>query len=290
MDISIFRFNKGSQLKTRQNVPLLGISFVGLFLIVVAFGPLLAPHDPFEGDLVNTVLPPAWQEGGSTDYLLGTDVMGRDILSRLIYGARISLLLSLACICVYGTIGVILGLLAGFFGTRTDMVIMRFTDFWMSMPGIVMAIMFVSVLGPSMRTVIIVIGIMGWPGYARIIRGQCLSLKEEDFVRLAKVAGCSDIRIIFAHIFPNIINTLIVLVTLDIGTIIVLTSTLSFLGLGTQPPSTDWGLMLSQGRDYITTAWWLVTFPGIAILIAVLGFNITGDWIRDTLDPKQRLR
>ncbi|MBW2061851.1 MAG: ABC transporter permease [Deltaproteobacteria bacterium] len=279
-----------SEQRVKQRIPYFGLTLVGFFLFIVAFGSWIAPHDPYEADLTKAILPPSWQEGGSSENLLGTDAMGRDIFSRLVFGARITLLLSLACISVYGCIGVIMGLISGYFGGKVDMVIMRLTDFWMSMPGIVMAILLVSVMGPGVKTIIIVVGILGWPGYARIVRGECLSLKERDFIRLAVVSGCSNLRIMFSHIFPNVINTLIILVTLDVGQIIVLTATLSFLGLGTQPPSADWGLMLFEGRQYFTYAWWLVTFPGIAILVAVLGFNVTGDWLREILDPKQKLR
>jgi len=257
---------------------------------MVIFADVISPHDPYEGDLADTTLPPAWQEGGRTANLLGTDMLGRDVLSRLIHGSRISLLISVGCITFYGTIGILLGLISGFFGGRTDMAIMRLADFWTSLPGIIVLFMVAAVYGPSVKTIIITFGIMGWPNYARIVRGECLSLKERDFVRLARVAGCSNIRIMFSHIFPNIVNTIIILATIEIGGIIVYVAILSFLGLGTQPPSCDWGLMLAEGRQYITYAWWLVTFPGIAIVVAVLGFNLAGDWLRELLDPKQKLR
>jgi len=257
---------------------------------MVVFADVISPHDPYEGDLANTTIPPAWQEGGTSTYLLGTDMLGRDVLSRLIHGSRISLLISVGCITFYGSIGVLLGLISGFFGGKTDMSIMRLADFWTSLPGIIVLFMLAAVYGPSAKTIIITFGIMGWPNYARIVRGECLSLKERDFVRLARVAGCSNLRIMFSHIFPNIVNTIIILATIEIGGIIVYIAILSFLGLGTQPPSCDWGLMLAEGRQYITYAWWLVTFPGIAIVIAVLGFNLTGDWLREMLDPKQKLR
>ena len=183
-----------------------------------------------------------------------------------------------------------MGLLSGFFGGKVDMAIMRLCDLWMSMPAIILAIILVASMGPSALTVVVVVGIAGWPGYARIVRGECMSVRQNDYIRLAKVAGCSNLRIMLSHIFPNIANTLIVLVTLDIGQMIILTATLSFLGLGTQPPSPDWGLMLNEGRQYISQEWWLVTFPAIAILLAVLGFNLVGDWLREVLDPKQKLR
>jgi len=276
--------------RIKKRVPILGLFFVAGFLFLVFFGYWIAPYSFDEWDMANANLPPAWSEGGSRDYLLGTDPVGRDVLSRLIHGSRYSLAIAVACIAVYGTIGVITGLLSGFFGGKVDMIIMRICDLWMSMPAIILAIILVAVMGPSALTVVIVVGIAGWPGYARIVRGECLSVRQNDYIRLAKVAGCNNLRIMFSHIFPNIANTLIVLVTLNIGQMIILTATLSFLGLGTQPPSPDWGLMLNEGRQYISYAWWLVTFPAIAILLAVLGFNLVGDWLREILDPKQKLR
>lgn len=281
---------KTSNKKPGVRIPWLGLGCLAVFFFMVVFADVISPHDPYAGDLADTTIPPFWEVGGTTKHLLGTDMLGRDVLSRLIHGSRLSLLISVGCITFYGAVGVILGVISGFFGGRTDMLIMRLADFWVSLPGIVVLFMLASVYGPSAKTIIITFGIMGWPNYARIVRGECLSLKERDFVRLAKVAGCSNRRIMFSHILPNIVNTIIILATIEIGGIIVLVAILSFLGLGTQPPSCDWGLMLAEGRRYITYAWWLVTFPGIAIVIAVLGFNLTGDWLRELLDPKQKLR
>ncbi len=271
-------------------LPYLGLVCLVIFFSCVFFAELIAPYDPNEGELLNATLPPFWQVDGTVEHLLGTDMLGRDVLSRLIHGSRISFLISVGCISFYGSLGILVGLMSGFFGGRVDMFIMRLTDLWSSLPGIIVLFMLASVNGPSATTIIITFGIMGWPGYARIVRGECLSLKERDFVRLAKVAGCSDLRIMFSHIFPNLVNTIIIMATIEVGGIIVATATMSFLGLGTQPPSCDWGLMLAEGRQYITYAWWLVTFPGIAIIVAVLGFNLTGDWLRKVLDPKQKLR
>jgi peptide/nickel transport system permease protein len=271
-------------------IPYLGLFCLAIFFVCVLFAGVIAPHDPNEGDLINATLPPFWAADGSFEYILGTDPLGRDLLSRLIHGSRLSFLISVGCIGFYGSLGILLGLTAGFFGGRTDMFIMRLADLWMSLPGIIVLLMLASVNGPSAKTIIITFGIMGWPNYARIVRAECLSLKQRDFIKLAKVAGCSDLRIMFSHIFPNLVNTIIIMATIEIGGIIVMTATMSFLGLGTQPPSCDWGLMLAEGRQYITYAWWLVTFPGIAIIIAVLGFNLTGDWLREILDPKQKLR
>jgi peptide/nickel transport system permease protein len=189
-----------------------------------------------------------------------------------------------------GFIGVLLGMFSGYFGGKIDMAIMRVTDIFLSIPPIMIAIIIASMMDPGIRTVVYAIGLTIWTGYARIVRGEVLTLKEKDFIKLARVAGCTNRRILFKHIFPNLTNTLIVLTTLDVGRVIMATAALSFLGLGMQPPSSAWGVMLSEGRGYITRAWWLVTFPGIAILMTVLSFNLTGDWLRDVLDPKQKLR
>jgi peptide/nickel transport system permease protein len=275
---------------TGRKIPIFAFSIVALYFFAVIFGPLITPHDPFQTNLAKSLLPPAWQLEDSTDYLLGTDSMGRDILSRLIYGARTSMIVSVLALCICAPIGVLFGLISGYFGGKADTIIMRFTDLWMSMPAIITAILMVSVLGPSKQTVIIVVGITGWIHYARIVRGEVLSYREREFVQLARITGCSNARIIFSHIFPNVINSLIILVTLDFGRVIIITATLSFLGLGIQPPSAAWGLMLAEGRQYITYAWWMSAFPGITILFAVLGMNMTGDWLRDVLDPKQKLR
>lgn len=276
------------QLKVRK--PYMGLIFMGLFFFMVIFADIISPHDPNEGDLSKITTPPFWQKNGTVTHILGTDFLGRDLLSRIIHGSRMSLVVSVGCILIYGTIGIILGMLSGFIGGKTDMIIMRLSDIQQSVPGVIIVILLASVMTPSAKTVILAIGIAGWPQFARIVRGECLSLKDRDFVRLARVAGCSNIRIMASHIFPNIVNTLLVISTIQLAGIIVLSATLSFLGLGTQPPSCDWGLMLAEGRRYINSAWWLVTFPGIAIAITVIGFNLTGDWLREILDPKQILR
>jgi peptide/nickel transport system permease protein len=287
---TILKKDDVSSKKRGVKPPYFGLTCLFIFFFAVIFADLISPHDPYKGDLINTTIPPVWEKGGTVEHLLGTDVLGRDVLSRIIHGSRISLAISVGCISIYATIGVILGLIAGFIGGKLDMIIMRFTDFLVSFPGIIILFMVMAVWGPSAKTLIITIGLLGWPSYCRIVRGECLSLRERDFVRLARVAGCSNARIMFSHIFPNFMNVLIILVTYEIATLILYVSALSFLGLGTQPPSCDWGLMLAEGRQYITYAWWLVTFPGIAIVIAVLGFNLSGDWLRELLDPKQKLR
>ncbi len=290
MDVTVEKNSRPKKQITRKKVPYMGLSFIGIFLFVVIFGPLVAPYDYDYWDMGSITAPPVWLEDGSWEHVLGTDPLGRDVLSRIIHGSRFSLAIALSCIAVYGTIGIILGLVSGFLGGNVDMTIMRLCDLWMGLPPIITAILVVSVMGPSSVAIIIYIGLSGWPAYTRIVRGECMSIAQNDYIRLARVAGCSNFRIIVSHIFPNIVNTLTILVTLDIGGLIILTATLSFLGLGTQPPSPDWGLMMNEGRQYITYAWWLIVFPGVAIMFAVLGFNLVGDWLRDILDPKQKLR
>ena len=274
----------------KRRVPYLPLALVAFFMILVVFGPWLAPHDPFKANLRNTIQPPVWDEQGSFSYFLGTDPMGRDILSRLIYGARITLFVSLVSLSLASAIGVILGLISGYFGKTADMLIMRTVDVFLAVPPIMMAILIAAVMDPGLKTVVLAIGLTGWSHYTRQVRGEVLSLKNKDFVRQARVAGCSRAAILFKDILPNVANTLIILFTLDIGRIIIASATLSFLGLGVQPPLADWGMMLSEGRKYIVYAWWLVTFPGLFILLTVLGFNLCGDWLRDILDPKQKLR
>lgn len=270
--------------------PVLPLVIIGLLVVMAVFAPLLAPYSPTEGDLRQTLLPPFWMEGGSSEHLLGTDKFGRDILSRIIFGARVSLTVSLTAIFIGGTVGVTLGIVAGYFGGFTDGLIMRVVDMKLALPMILLALVLVAAIGPSLRNVVGVIAFLLWAHYARIIRGEVLSLRARDFVALAKVAGASPIRIMARHILPNVTNTLIVLVTLQVGFVILLESTLSFLGVGIPPPRPAWGLLVADGRDYIAKAWWVSTFPGIAIAMTVLSLNMLGDWLRDRLDPRRRQR
>ena len=261
-----------------------------LFLLVfpALFAPWVAPHDPFQGSLSHRLMPPVWQEGGSSEYLLGTDKLGRDMLSRIIYGARISLTVSLIAIFVGGIIGTVLGLVAGYFGRRTDAVIMRLVDISLALPTILLALVLVAAVGPSFGTVITVLIVLLWARYARLVRGETLAIKELDFIARARVAGASPARIMFKYIFPNVVNSLIVLATLQVGYVILLESSLSFLGAGLPRAEPAWGVMVSDGRELIVTAWWVSMFPGIAIMLTVLSLNLLGDWLRDHLDPKLR--
>jgi peptide/nickel transport system permease protein len=270
-----------------KRYPVLPVAILTFFLIIPAvFAPLVAPHDPLKGSLSKRLKPPAWAEGGSTDYLLGTDKMGRDILSRMIYGARISLVVSFMAVVVGGSIGTTLGLLSGYFGGKVDTVIMRLVDITLSLPTIMLALVLVSALGPSFGTVITLIALIIWARYARQARAEALTVREQDFIARARVAGASHSRIMVRYIFPNIVNTLVVLATLQVGSIILLESTLSFLGVGIPRPTPAWGVMVADGRELIVTAWWVSMFPGIGIMLTVLSLNLFGDWLRDHLDPK----
>jgi len=270
-----------------RGAPILATGLVVLFVLAAILAPLISPHDPAEQNFLASLAPPAWSAEGSLSNLLGGDNLGRDILSRLIYGARLSLIIALFAIALAGSIGVILGLIAGYAGGALDSLIMRIVDAFLAMPFILMALGFVAALGPSVTNIILVMGITNWARYARLVRGEVLSVKGRDFVALARIAGQPRWRIGVRHILPNVANSIIVLATLDLGRVIILESSLSFLGLGVQPPEVSWGLMLADGRAYMTVAWWLTVMPGGAILLAVLSLNIFGDWLRDRLDPRQ---
>ena len=268
-----------------------GVSlFILIFLLVLPgiFAPQLAPHNPLRGSLSARLKPPMWVAGGSITHPLGTDKVGRDILSRIIYGARVSLSVSIVAIVVSGAIGVTFGLIAGYFGGKIDALVMRLVDISLGLPTILIALVFVAVVGPSFGTVIIVTSFLLWARYARQVRGETLSIRERDFIARARVAGASHLRIMFRYIFPNVINSLTVLATVQIGAIILLESTLSFLGAGIPRPTPTWGSMIADGRDLIVVAWWIAFFPGLAIMLTVLSLNLLGDWLRDYLDPKLR--
>lgn len=280
---------KKSKLMVRlRTLPIGSIIILLAVFFGAVFAPLLAPALPGKIDILNSLKPPVWEEGGSSKHLLGTDELGRDILSRMLYGARISLLVSIAAIALSGSFGTLLGLLAGYFGGWQDAVIMRVTDTFLSIPFMLMALAIVGVLGPSLTNIIVVLAITNWAKFARMVRGETLSVREQDYVRLAEVAGCSHRRTLLRHILPNVANSLIILATLDLGRVIILESAMSFLGLGVQPPNISWGLMVAEGRKYLNAAWWYVTFPGVAIALTVLGGNLLGDYLRDILDPGYR--
>ena len=262
--------------------------FLVLFVFTGVFAPLIAPHDPERGGLRDRNLPPAWEAGGSSEFLLGTDHLGRDMLSRVIFGARISLAVAGVTLGVGMVIGVASGLIAGWYGGWLDEFLMRIVDIKLAIPTILLALVLVLALGQSFLIIVAILAIAVWPRFARNVRGEVLQLKTMDFVALAKVAGASTPRILFIHIFPGVINTLIVLATLEVGIVILLESTLSFLGAGVPPPTPAWGSMVSDGRDRLAVAWWISTMPGLAIMLVVLSMNLFGDWLRDRLDPRLR--
>ena len=268
--------------------PLIPMLILVLFVITGVFAPLIAPHDPERGGLRERNLPPAWEEGGSSKFLLGTDHLGRDMFSRVIFGARISLAVALVTLGVGMVIGVASGLIAGWYGGWLDEFLMRIVDIKLAIPTILLALVLVLALGQSFLIIVAILAIAVWPRFARNVRGEVLQLKTMDFVSLAKVAGASTPRILFMHIFPGVINTLIVLATLEVGIVILLESTLSFLGAGVPPPTPAWGSMVSDGRDRLAVAWWISTMPGLAIMLVVLSMNLFGDWLRDRLDPRLR--
>jgi len=271
-----------------RGVPIFPAAILALFIFFGLFGRLIVTYDPNVGALRDSLTPPFWQAGGSTKHLLGTDPLGRDMLSRIVVGASTSLQVGFFVVIICGFIGSVFALLSGYLGGWVDIVIMRLTDIVMSMPFLIVALNVAAIVGPGKYNLILILGLMGWAGYARILRGEVLRLKESYFVRLAIVAGCSKPRIMVRHIFPNIANTLVILATLNLGVIIIAEASLSFLGLGIPPPTPAWGSMISDGRSYLGLAWWVSTFPGIALFLVVLSSNLLGDWLRVRLDPKFR--
>ena len=277
------RFRKG-----RRWFLLIPLSIITVMIITAVLAEFLTPYSSTEISLANRLRPPFWEQGGSLSHPLGTDPMGRDLLTRMIYGTRVSLVVAMLALLVGGGIGAALGLMAGYYGGRLDALVMRVADTTLAFPIILFAILFVVVLGGSMVTTVFAVALVLWARYARVIRGEVLSLRERDFVAQARVAGCSSSRIMLIHLFPNILNTLVVLLSLQVGWVIIVEASLSFLGAGIPPPTPTWGSMIAEGRDYIATAWWVSFFPGLAILATVLSFNLFGDWLRDALDPKLR--
>jgi len=269
-------------------MPAVPLVVLGLLIALALGAPLLTPYSPTEQELREVLHPPAWLAGGSLTHPLGTDSFGRDMLSRLLYGSRVTLAVALTAILVAGSVGVLVGLVAGYFGRVWDGLLMRVVDAGLALPAILVAIVLASTVGPSFQNVIIVIGLLYWPVYARQVRGETLALKERDFVKLARIAGCSPTRILATHVLPNLVPSLLVLASLQVGSAIILEATLSFLGVGIPPPEPAWGVIVEDGRGMLASAWWISLFPGIAIAVTVLAFNLTGDWIRDRLDPRLR--
>src|SRR5215510_13752115 len=271
-----------------RRMPWLSVFVILTMLGMAIFAPLLAPHSPIDQTLRDKLLPPFWLGGGSTKYILGTDAFGRDILSRLIYGARVSLIVAALALTVGGGVGLVIGIVAGYTGGVAETILMRLVDAAFTFPAILFALLLAVTMGQGLGTLVIAISLLLWAPFARIIRGEVLALKQRDFVALAKVRGCSEVRIMLTHILPNVLNTFMVLVTLNIGVVIIAEAALSFLGAGIPPPTPTWGLMVSEGRGRIAEAWWVSVIPGLAITLLVLSVNVFGDWLRDRLDPQLR--
>jgi peptide/nickel transport system permease protein len=281
------RWNKIAS--TLQRVPIFPLLILAVLVFTAVSADFIAPHNPEVGNLRYRYRPPVWQDRGSWEYVLGTDHMGRDILSRLIYGARISLLVGITASLFAGTLGTTLGILSGYRGGWVDQVVMRLTDSWLALPGVTFAILFAVLIQPGKWNIILILGLVYWTRYARVVRGEVLSLKERDYVRLATVAGCSQAKIMWTHILPNVANSAIVIATLQVGVSINTEATLSFLGVGVAPPEPAWGLMLAEGKSGLMAGyWWLSVLPGLCIMFVVLAANLLGDWFRVWSDPQLR--
>jgi len=282
------RFGLLSRL-ARCRTALFGLVVVVAVGLAALFAPGLSPFDPLAQDLTYRLRTPGWHDASGRVHLLGTDHLGRDILARILYGSRIALVVGVAAVGISGLLGMTIGLVSGYFDGRIDDLFMRLADIQLAFPFILLAIAVIGVLGPSLPNVIIVIGVSSWVVYARVVRGEVLSLREREFVLAAVALGSRDWRILLRHVLPNAFTPWLVVATLDMARVIVVESALSFLGLGVQPPTPTWGGMLADGRVYLSTAWWLATFPGLAILVTVLGINLLGDGLRDTFDPRLKL-
>ncbi len=271
------------------DVPIFPVAVLAFITLVAIFADFLAPHDPQFGNLAERFRPPFWIAGGSIKHALGTDHLGRDVLSRLIFGARVSLVVGFTAVIFAGVVGTVLGILSGYLGGWVDQVVMRIVDTWLALPALTFAIFLAAIVGPSEMNIVIILGAVYWTRYARIVRGEVLSLKEREFVRLAIVAGASKFTIMRRHILPNVVNSAIVLASLMLGVVIVAEASLSFLGVGVPPPKPAWGVMLSDGKQGLMVGyWWLTVMPGVAIALLVLSANLLGDWLRVKLDPQLR--
>ena len=270
----------------RRRTALFGLCVVVAVLVLAVAAPWVTSWDPIEQDIPSRLQAPGSVHASGRVHLLGTDHLGRDLLARIVFGARPALLVGFAAVAISGLLGLVLGLVSGYFGGLVDDVFMRLADIQLAFPFILLAIAVIGVLGPSLPVIIVVIGVSSWVVYARVVRSEVLSIREREFVQAAHALGVRDVRILLRHVLPNALTPWLVVATLDMARVIVIESALSFLGLGVQPPTPTWGGMLADGRVYISTAWWLATFPGLAILLTVLGINLFGDGLRDTLDPR----
>jgi peptide/nickel transport system permease protein len=273
---------------TTRRLPVLPLLILGVLVISAVFADVVAPHDPLKVELTNSLKPPFYHEGGSLTHPLGTDELGRDILSRLMHGGRVSLLLAASVILLGGAIGIPVGLLSGYVGGTTDSVIQRLVEAVLSLPTIMVALVFVFVMGQTYASIILILSPFVAAELARMVRGDALAIRRNNYVALARIAGASHLRVIARHILPNVAGTIIVVATLQVGALILVEASLSFLGVGVPPPTPAWGLMIDGGREYVATKYWLSLFPGVAIVLTVLSINWIGDWLRNVLDPKQQ--
>jgi peptide/nickel transport system permease protein len=278
------------RLWVRSVTAVTGTLLVLAFVVMAVFAPWVAPHPPNETDLRARQLPPAWIDGGRVEHLLGTDQLGRDLLSRLVYGSRVALLVGLGGVLLTAAVGVTLGLLAGYLGGRVDTIISRVIDTLLAIPPVLLYLVALGVFGPSLTMLIVIIGLVNWTTFARVVRGEVLSVGQREFVEAARANGARAARVMLRHVLPNVTAPILVVATLNVATVILLEASLSFLGFGVQPPTVTWGRMLADGRNYLATAWWLATFPGVAITLLGLGLLFVGDWLRDVLDPRLRGR
>ncbi|PYN04279.1 MAG: peptide ABC transporter permease [Candidatus Rokuibacteriota bacterium] len=269
-----------------------GVGAAVVLLLIIAsatVAPLIAPYDPLAVDIRHRLSPPAWMDRGTAEHLLGTDQVGRDLLARMIYGGRVSLVVGVAAVIISATIGVLLGLSAGYFGGNTDWTIMTLINVMLTFPFVLLALAVIAVLGPNLVNMIIVLGVAGWPIYARVVRAETLAIREREFVLAGRALGMGHVRLVFRQIVPNLVSTIVVIATLQVAQVIILESFLSFLGLGVQPPTPAWGNMLGEGRVYMLNSWWIATFPGLAIFVTTLVINLMGNALRDWLDPHLKL-
>ena len=284
--------NKGFDLLRRRvrghQGMIIGSAIVVSVLVIALLAPLLAPHDPYQQDLLKRLVPPVWDSRGSWEHVLGTDHLGRDYLSRLIYGARISLLIGIGAALISGIIGTIMGVMAGYFGGRVDMIVTFMITVRLSMPVVLVALAVVAIVGGSLQVVIAVLGLLLWDRFAVVMRSSTLQIRSMDYVAAARAVGCSTSRVLMTEVMPNVVNNLIVITTIEIAHAIILEAALSFLGLGVQPPMPSWGLMVSEGKDMMLFEPWLITIPGVALFLLVLAINLMGDGVRDITAPENR--
>ena len=279
-------FKRFWKLYRRNKAAVLGMIVTVSFLTMAVFAPVIAPQDPNRGNLLERLKPPGWLRGGDTKHILGTDGLGRDILSRIIYGSRISILIGVVVVALTSSVGVVIGLISGYFGGKIDAIIQRIVDTLLAFPYLIFALAIMSVLGPGIKNIILALAYKGWVTPCRVIRGDVLVAKEEMYIEAARAMGASNRRILLRSLLPNVMASAIVVASLSVARVILMEASLSFLGLGVQPPTATWGGMVANGRDYIFQAWWITTFPGICILLLVMGFNLMGQGLRDAFDPK----